>query len=876
MKTDEKLPTNRLPKKSTTKPTALEQLGACAQHKPGWIIWPTILITLLLFIPLFYMLPTERAADNPGGEVFDIREEMELKLPPSVHQIALIIEAKDGDILTQKELWELYQNEEKFRQSEIGGEFLLSRYDVFTGTITHGIYTIADAVQAFFMMNPLLNVTLEDATDEQVKLAVHYVLANPDSSGFADWFSVEATNETLTIAGQAIKYWQTPAFLILVNVNNSKLPQETTPGLSAGGAGGIEHQKYNRKVQKMLRGDEKSYRLWGIAIDISLEAEEEGLLSIPLIIIAVVIILIIVTLYFKSALVTLLTLMGLGMLIIWLKGFSNLIGLKSSLTLDIIVPIAILVLGVDYAIHALHRYREEQDKGAKPGVALRKGIIGVGGALILAMMTTVAAFLSNIYSGTEDIVGFGIAAAIAIFSALIIMGLFIPTLKMKWDTYRMKKQPSKNIAQEKPDSVNTKPKNRKSNQSILGRIVCGVADWKAITLILVLIISIAAGYYSLQLEAKLDAKEYFDGNSDFVISLDKMDEHLGEKGGEPGIIFIKGDLSDPEALRAMQDTIDNMNDDETIAINPNDGQPNILTPLFDFIEAVFESNLTISRIENYTPGISITDTEGDGIPDSQDQLLAIYDYIVQFGIYLNETTLQYGPAQVQESFYHDLSGAEEDITVIMAPISGTREQSIVKDSKAELTNDIKALNVDSISYYALAGPAYERDATLDAVTDSLTNSIIIAVIICFIILLIAFRSLKYTIVTIIPIVLVAVWLNGFMYLAGFHLNAVTATIAAISIGVGIDYSVHMTARFRQELGKATNKRIALERASSQSGLALFGSAASTMCGFVIIAFAPMPMFSAFGILTAIMILMALVAALLVLPSMLMLVEKNSK
>ncbi len=857
----------------TSKRSALERLGNCAQHKPGWIIWPTIIITLLLFIPLFYMVPTERAADNPGGEVFDIREEMELKLPPSVHQIALIIEAKDGDILTQKELWELYQNEEKIRDSEIGGEFLLSRYDVFTHTMTHGIYTIADAVQTFLVNHPSFNISLEDATDEQVKLAVHYVLANPDSAGFADWFSVKTTNESTTIAGQPIKYWKTPAFLILVNVNNSKLPQETTPGLSAGGAGGIEHQKYNRKVQDMLRGDEKSYRIWGIAIDISLEAEEEGMLSIPLIIIAVIIILIIVSLYFKSVQVTILTLIGLGMLIIWLKGFSNLIGLRSSLTLDIIVPIAILVLGVDYAIHALHRYREEQDKGAEPGKALRKGIMGVGGALILAMLTTVAAFISNIYSSTEEIVGFGVAAAIAIFSAFFIMGLFVPTVKMKWDAHRQAKIMTQ---AEKTDRTNNNKKGSRSSNSILGRFVSNVADWKAVTLLLVLIISMAAGYYALQLEARLDAKEYFDGNSDFVISLDKMDEHLGEKGGEPAYILIKGDLSDPEALRAIQNTINNMNDDETIAINPNDGQPNILTPIFDFIEAVFESNITINGIEMYTPGISITDIDEDGIPDTQDQLRAIYDYIVQFGIYLNESILHYGPAQISESLYHDLSGSEEDITVIVALIPGTREQSIVKNSKSELNNDIKDLEVDSISYYGLAGPAYERDVTLDAVTNSLTNSIIIAVIICFIILLIAFRSVKYTIVTIIPIILVAVWLNAFMYLAGFHLNAVTATIAAISIGVGIDYSVHMTARFRQELGKARNKRVALNRAASQSGLALFGSAASTMCGFAIIAFAPMPMFAAFGILTALMILMALVAALLVLPSMLMLIANKVK
>ncbi len=115
-----------------------------------------------------------------------------------------------------------------------------------------------------------------------------------------------------------------------------------------------------------------------------------------------------------------------------------------------------------------------------------------------------------------------------------------------------------------------------------------------------------------------------------------------------------------------------------------------------------------------------------------------------------------------------------------------------------------------------------------------------------------------------------------MFILGYHLNAVTATIAAISIGVGIDYSVHVTARFREEYGNKRNKEGALEKAASHSGVALFGSAASTMVGFAIIAFAPMPMFSSFGILTALMIMMALIASLLVLPSLLLLVTKNEK
>lgn len=853
----------------------LERIGSFAQRRSGWVIWGTLILTLLLFIPLIAMAPSERASDNPGGEVFEIREEMEVKLPLSVHYIPFVAEAKDGDILTQKELWELYQNEEELRNSDLGRDFLYTRYDVESGTMIFGVYAIADAVQTFFQDHPEFGVTLEDATDDQVKLAIHYILANPETSGLQDSFSIKASHEPTTILGQPIEYWRSPALIIGVNADKSKLPQEVTQGITTGSGGGPETQRFNREVQEMLRGDQESYNLWGIAIDLDLEANEEGALSVPLIMAAVVIILAIVSIYFRSAQVNLLTMLGLGMLIVWLKGFSNLIGLSSSLTLDIIVPIAILVLGVDYAIHSIHRYREEQEKGVAPGSALRSGIVGVGGALVLAMLTTVVAFLSNASSGIEEIVGFGIAAAIAIFSALVIMGLFVPTVKMRWDARRLRKRTAKKP--EKRAVLTSWPAlEEKRRGAFLGRIVCSMADRKAIVLPLVIIISVAAVFYASNLEAKLDAKEYLDSNSNFVISLDKLDEHVAEKGGEPAYIYIEGDLSEPESLIGIQNLINNMDDDETLARDPADGQLIVYADVLDFLEAVLESDLAIAKVEDFRPGISITDTDKDDIPDTQEQLRAIYDYIVEYGIPLDENTLRYEPSRIKESLFHDSSGAEEDATAVMTLIPGTREQARVKESSSELLEDMEALEVSGISFAGLTGAAYERDVTLDGITHSLTTSIIIAVILCFLILLIAFRSLKYSIVTVIPVTLVAAWLYAFMYLAGFHLNAVTATIAAISIGVGIDYSVHITARFRQELKKAPDKSTALEHAAGQTGSALFGSAASTIFGFLVIGLAPMPMFSSFGILTALMIFMAFVAALLVLPSMLMLVAPKTK
>ncbi|MDY6911247.1 MAG: efflux RND transporter permease subunit, partial [Chloroflexota bacterium] len=724
---------------------------------------------------------------------------------------------------------------------------------------------------------PEFGVTLENATDEQVKLAIHYVLADPRSSGMSDLFSVKATHETRIVAGQPIDYWESPGMMIAVSIDNSKLPQEATPGMSAGSSGGPEHQKFNRKVQELLRGDRESYDLWGIAIDLTLEADEEGALSIPLILAAIVVILVIVSIYFRSLQVNLLITLGLLMLIVWLKGISNLVGLKSSLTLDILVPIAVLVLGVDYAIHSVHRYREEREKGADPGSALKAGIAGVGGALVLAMLTTVVAFLSNVSAGTEDIRGFGIAAAIAIFAALIIMGLFMPTLKMRWDARRLRKQIAKGKTEKGANLLPSQEMEENQRGVFLGKAIRFLIDWKAVVLPIVLIVSLAAGFYATKLEAKLDAKEYLSGKSDFVISLDRMEEHLGEKGGEQAYVYIEGDLSEPQSLIAIQNMIDNMDDDETVAIDPNGEGAWVFAEVFDFLAAVLESDVAIARVEASSPGVSITDANEDGIPDTQEQLQAIYGYIGEHGIPLDEATLIYEPSRIKESFFHDPSGAKEDATMIWAFLPGTREQAVVKESRLEITEDMEALaDIDSISFYGLSGPAYERDVTLDATANSLTTSIIIAMVLCLLILLVVFRSLRYSIATIIPVMLVVAWLYAFMHLAGYHLNAVTATIAAISIGVGIDYSVHITSRYRQELKKSHDKRMALERAAMHTGSALVGSAASTGLGFLVIGLAPMPMFSAFGVLTSLMILMAFVAALVVLPSLLMLLTPKNE
>ena len=209
-------------------------------------------------------------------------------------------------------------------------------------------------------------------------------------------------------------------------------------------------------------------------------------------------------------------------------------------------------------------------------------------------------------------------------------------------------------------------------------------------------------------------------------------------------------------------------------------------------------------------------------------------------------------------------------------MSGSESEDDVKQVREGIAIKINETNFPKDIEIGVTGSPFSRSDQLNASTDAMRRSIPIAAAASFIIILIALRSFRYALATIIPIGLVVVWLYGIMYLFNFNLNYVTATIGAISLGVGVDFSIHMTMRFREELKKQSTNIDALFASINGTGIALLASAFSSILGFAIMGFAPMPLFSTFGILTSIMIFLALTVSVFVLPSLLMFVNLNSK
>lgn len=130
------------------------------------------------------------------------------------------------------------------------------------------------------------------------------------------------------------------------------------------------------------------------------------------------------------------------------------------------------------------------------------------------------------------------------------------------------------------------------------------------------------------------------------------------------------------------------------------------------------------------------------------------------------------------------------------------------------------------------------------------------------------------VMTTTPIFLVIIWLYGMIEIAGYGLNMVTVAIAAMSLGVGIDYVIHVVERFREEQENGHDTITAIEIVGGASGLALFGSALSDIGGFLVITQSSMGFFSTFGLFCAIMIGLSLLASIILTPALIGIIHRN--
>jgi hypothetical protein len=140
------------------------------------------------------------------------------------------------------------------------------------------------------------------------------------------------------------------ALLVNVILDNEKLGGGTFNVGLGGDQATLNKEYLGREIIKVLAGNENNYKLWPIAVDVNLYSQEQGETSGVYLTLTVIVAILIAGLSLRSFYTVSIIGFGISALILWLKGISAILGIKGGLIVDFIVPIAMVSLGVDFAI----------------------------------------------------------------------------------------------------------------------------------------------------------------------------------------------------------------------------------------------------------------------------------------------------------------------------------------------------------------------------------------------------------------------------------------------------------------------------------------------------------------------------------------------
>ena len=842
---------------------------------------------------------------DPEGEIFDLYTTAEetLSSDSSLSSASFIVEASGGgDVLTADALREWKAASDRIRADSEHAQHLVTRFDVDLGSEIPGVLSIVDAVDR------TIPGGVETATDDQVKAALVEVLGeSPGNSGLDSTLSESARVED--------GIWTAPAFLAFVTYDEGTLGGETAAEL------------WLREVQADFRENAVHTESAGIAIDFDTTFDEAVQASSPYIFLAVSLIVLVVAAVHRSYWSAVLVATGLGATMLAYNGLAALIGLKmGSLLLTFIVPIAMISFGVDFFIHGVGRVREMQvEGGMRRSRAYPAGMTALFLAMLLAASSSIVAFLANASSGTEAIVQFGIGAAIALGLAYVVLGLLMPRVLMGfeetvganppkgrkailyglgmvvmaivgglgvalaavmpqigaaavalfgslfvalplWRTRRRNRR-----AAESGAAVSDQVKGAAHGFNAAGILVHGLAARRVITLPLVGLLGVLGIVASLNVKSGLELEDFLPANSGVVQSIETFREHFPSNGEGTSMIYAEGDLTDPATLERL---------DVALSLLDRSGAQFGRDPSGDLIVGPYASEAVRATMalpraveELARSGAELADFDGNGLPDTKSQIAAVYNYIVANGVPAPDGKLAYTAAEVAGFLATD--GDADQATALVLGIGSFTDGSVINPARDAMVQAAEGLSASTdLEVVGVTGDVFTQFESLESFRNSMLVALPLAVLLTLLVAAALLRSVKYAVASVIPIGLVVTGVYAFMAIAGLSINVVTATIAAIAVGVGIDFSTHFTVRFREELQTAPDRLSAIRRAGTGTGGALALSALTSMLGFTIMALAPTPIFATFGLLTTVMIGLALFASLVVLPSLLMVVTRE--
>ena len=571
------------------------------------------------------------------------------------------------------------------------------------------------------------------------------------------------------------------------------------------------------------------------------EANRTG--TAPLVGIALLLIAGLLLFFLRSLSDLLLTLGGLVVSLIWLVGAEGWLGPNGlGITgrpsgISVMIPIIVISLTVDYAIQSISHYREQR-LGDTPVIeALRASMRIVMVPLLLAAVTTIGSLLVQLISPIPAIGDFGIVAGLGVGMSLIVMLTLIPAARAILDR-RKEARGDLNPPTLVADAI---PRIGPLAEA-LGR---SVTRRPMPYIVAVAVVSVVLGIASTDIEARFSIHDVLPSGGDALADLNTLDAAFGGSTENTNIV-IEAESTDTRTFLNLQDL--------RLAFEDEARRP---------VAAA-------GPIENSYELLALDWVDYSGEPGDRydDDLATLY----------SEATagLVLVPAQMQ-SFLDQLELRDPTISNYLVNRPSGVDTILLQFPAYGLDTDkVRLLQADIEEIWQ--GDDEAITATSDgiisvAVTDEITGrqteSIIVTVVVAMLILMVFYwttlRQPALAIVAVGPIVLVLIWVLGTMALVGIPYTLTTSIITALSIGIGVDYTIHVIQRYREEFTRTRNPEQAAIRTLATTGSALMGSALTTAIGLGVLAFAPTVATQQFGITAAITIAYALIISTVLVP-----------
>jgi len=458
--------------------------------------------------------------------------------------------------------------------------------------------------------------------------------------------------------------------------------------------------------------------------------------------------------------------------------------------------------------------------------------------IIYTVLTTICAFLSLVFSGIKPIIDFGWMMTLGLITSFIITFTLLPTL----------------LSLMSNNDIKLKDDNDSKITSFFGRVSINNRVSVFIITIFIIILSIVG---ISRLEVENSFINYFNKNTEIYKGMKLIDEKLG--GTTPLEVILK-----------FPDTIEKevFEDDEFEDWGDEEGKANekywFTKDKVDKIQSVhnyLDSLSAVGKVLSFSSIIEVATQLNNNKPLGTLEMGVLYTKI---------------PESIKKEIidpYISIKDNEARISLrIIDSQDGLRRNDLINQINYDLENKLK-LNKEE---FKLAGVLILFNNLLQSLFKSQILTLGLVMIGIFSMFMILFRNIKLSLIGVVPNFIAAFFILGIIGLLGIPLDMMTITIAAITIGIAVDNSIHYIYRFKEEFLKTHDYHKTLRICHSTVGVAILNTSITIVFGFSILVFSKFIPTIYFGVFTGIAMLLAMISVLTLLPSLILVTKPFSK